>query len=367
MPYQHARCFQGIADAERCMIASRSVGRFATGLILENYASKGFKIKAKSCNWGPMAGFVMSDPRFSKNGAEGGYDQLKLIQKAFKEGATQTPLFISNRRRIELETMGCMQWCSGEGDSLKYRAAPRSGGLTLEFELKKKSSGVPGAYGLPLWAVCYSSPAMQPPPIGPRRHAGVDGDPLQCQSLVNPDLDESVRGTYRQATTGDYDLWGIWPRVENADPRGLDARMVPLSDRLPLSFSTFSQFESPEMGNMTGRLAGLKDRLNQSFRAAGYSGGNMVHHSDETGRPGVSEVELEFIAFLPGQSGRARFIKSMADYRELLRECISQYYISINGAWQSQLGFDVSAGNHYLSGTSQEVFSQPRPRSRSLI
>jgi hypothetical protein len=32
------------------MIASRAVGKYATGLILEGYASKGFHNKANSCS-----------------------------------------------------------------------------------------------------------------------------------------------------------------------------------------------------------------------------------------------------------------------------------------------------------------------------
>ena len=57
IPSSHGEVFQATADATRCMISSRAVGKYATGLIMESYASKGFHNKAKSCNWGPMAGF----------------------------------------------------------------------------------------------------------------------------------------------------------------------------------------------------------------------------------------------------------------------------------------------------------------------
>ena len=68
----------------------------------------------------------------------------------------------------------------------------------------------------------------------------------------------------------------------------------------------------------------------------------MVHHSDETGRPNVSEVEMEFIAFLPGQSGQARFIEDMNDFRAFLRESWRTYSIALNGYWQGALGFGAS-------------------------
>jgi len=67
MPISHGEVFQRVANQTRCVIASRAVGKWATGLLLESYATKGFHNKAKSCPWGPMAGFVMADPRFTKN------------------------------------------------------------------------------------------------------------------------------------------------------------------------------------------------------------------------------------------------------------------------------------------------------------
>ena len=99
MPISHARCFQQVANETNCVISSRSVGVYATGLIMENYATKGFHVKAKSCNWGPMAGFVLSDPRFTKRGTSSSAmeAQRKDVQKALKANAQETPVFISGR------------------------------------------------------------------------------------------------------------------------------------------------------------------------------------------------------------------------------------------------------------------------------
>ena len=109
MPVEHARVFQRVANDMNCMIASRSVGRYATGLILENYATKGFHVKTKSCNFGPMAGFVLSDPRFSKQGQKGVESQRKATQAAFSAGADEMPVFISEARRRDLEgPLNCM-------------------------------------------------------------------------------------------------------------------------------------------------------------------------------------------------------------------------------------------------------------------
>ena len=105
MPFEHAQCFQNIADFNSTIIASRSVGKWATGLIRESYASKGFHVKAKSCNWGPMAGFVMADPRFSKKGTSQAAvtDQADKVRSAIEHGAQTTPLYISELRRQALQ------------------------------------------------------------------------------------------------------------------------------------------------------------------------------------------------------------------------------------------------------------------------
>ncbi|MGB1256319.1 MAG: anthrax toxin-like adenylyl cyclase domain-containing protein [Thiolinea sp.] len=346
MPLSHARCFQQVANNLNCMIASRSVGIYATELILENYASKGFHVKTKSCNWGPMAGFVLSDPRFSKKGEKGVGSQRKATHKALSHGANEIPVYITDRRRKELEAMGCMTRAGGNINAMIYSAQPR-GGNAMRFVLQRKMDA-PGARGLQMWAVCYDrGETAMPGSLSAPTSPGVKGELLPVMALVDPDCDSSIRGTYRSAMTGDYDLWGIWPAASQYSPRGLDRRPVPESDRRPHSYQTFSKHEDPNLGNITARGIQVKDRLNAAIRSAGYTGGNMVHHSDETGRPQVFEVEMEFIAFIPGEDGRARFVETMTDYRALVGECIRDYSISLNGSWHRALGFGASQGGNY--------------------
>lgn len=347
MPLSHAQSFQQVANSLQCMIASRSVGIYATGLILENYASKGFHVKTKSCNWGPMAGFVLSDPRFSKKGAAGVRSQREATHKALAGGATEIPVYITDRRRNELERMGCMTRCGGNINAMVYSANSKGSSSPMKFVLERKMDGVPGARGLQMWSVCYArgETAMPSSVTAPTR-AGAHGALLPVMALVDPNCHPNARGTYRAAMTGDYDLWGIWPAAAQYSPRGLDRRPVPESDRRPLPYKAFSA-EDPELGNITGRGILVKNRLNTAIRGTGYNGGNMVHHSDETGRPQVFEVEMEFIAFIPGQDGQARFVKTMSDYRALVKECVASYSISLNGAWQQALGFGASKGGNY--------------------
>ena len=343
MPPLHAECFQQVADQTKCMIASRSVGKFATGLILEGYASKGFHVKTKSCNWGPMAGFVCSDPRFSKEGIKGMEAQRKRTQKAlfYKRPSgflKETPIVISNARVRELVSLGCMDRIGGGSDTLLYQATPKDGG--------GKDSGKPMNFVLErwknLWVVKYARKERAMPSSIFAPVLAKSGPLLPVMALVDPLCDLSMQRTHRAALTGDYDLWGIWPLASQYKPRSKDSRRVPHSNHWALPIKEFIKHEDAHLGNITARGVEIRDRLNGAIKGAGYRGGNMVHHSDETGRPNVSEVEMEFIAFLPGESGRARFIEDMNDFRAFLRESWRTYSIALNGYWQGALGFGAS-------------------------
>ena len=62
----HAEVFRRIAQAKDVVLASRALNPLCESLLKEGHASKGFYIKAKSCNWGPMVGMVLVNPLFSK-------------------------------------------------------------------------------------------------------------------------------------------------------------------------------------------------------------------------------------------------------------------------------------------------------------
>ncbi|TKC06789.1 hypothetical protein FA048_16460 [Pedobacter polaris] len=65
-------CYSFIETAKETnsVILSRLPGGVGTDLIEQGYDLKGFHIKAKSCNWGPMAGFICQLPLFNKLGID---------------------------------------------------------------------------------------------------------------------------------------------------------------------------------------------------------------------------------------------------------------------------------------------------------
>ena len=354
MPLAHAECFQRVATQLGCVISSRSVGVCATGLLLENYATKGFHVKAKSCNWGPMAGFVLSDPRFTKRGVspdalEG---QRRDLHSAISTWhATETPVYISEERRKEVESKGWMTRAGGNINEMQYLAAPPPPmrARPMRFVLRRMLDGVPGARGKQMWAVLYaaSETALPSSPTAPNRPD--PGELLPVMAMVNPNCPPGVKETYRAAMTGDYDLWGIFPRASQLQPRGKDKRAVPGSERFVMPISAFSRpgnEELRELGNITARVREVKDALNAALRAnAGYTGGEAVHHGDEVGRPRVTEVELEVIAFVPGDPN-AFFMKTLEDLKQFFGVVVREYSIPLNPGWRRQLGFSATpAGN----------------------
>jgi hypothetical protein len=62
--------FLTAAEKTYTVVSSRLPGGVGTDLIEAGYDLKGFQIKAKSCDWGPMAGFICQLPFLNKKGFE---------------------------------------------------------------------------------------------------------------------------------------------------------------------------------------------------------------------------------------------------------------------------------------------------------
>lgn len=341
LPIEHAQCFQTVASETDCVIAVRAIGPCVTGLVRAGHASKGFHIKAKSCDWGPMAGFVLSDPRLTKHSIASGASerQRRDIHTAIHQfGAQETQVHLSGQRLAELITMGCMAEVSRAPDAMVVSAiSPAKKRMT--FVLKRQTN-IAGADGADMWTVFY--------------HPGQSGLAGQLQgrsrengkllvpvlALVDPACVPAIKGTYRAAITADYDLFGVFPNTKDFDRRGRDQRPVPGSDRFVVPMQEYARYEDQDKGNITPRIADINAMLNVAIRAAGYAGGAMVHHSDEVGRPKVNGVEYPFIAFIPNQK-TARFVENNFQFGKLMRETMAYQY-TMNSGWQRTLGFSVT-------------------------
>lgn len=351
-PVNHAKAFQIVANQKRCIIMSRAVGKACTGLIEESYASKGFHVKAKSCNWGPMEGFVVEDPNLTKRQPGDFGKQWNDLVDAFAHGAKSVPLYISNHRRSWLDRNGYMTIHDRSNLNAQiYRARQRDDNdhivRSYEFKLKRcTGSKRPRGATTDMWSVYYHNSILDNTPIHTDRN--VDDESNRVRAMVDSMGDpKSVLG-YRAAMTGDYDLFALWVhksiyRPDNVDGLPSDNRMVTHSQlEQNIRNNRRRTGEDKHLGNVTGRLRQVRDALNLEIRRAGYRGGNMVHHSDEAGRPFVRDIDLPVIAFVPGRK-RAYGLTDIGDIREFINVVAQPrgYVASFNPGWMSELVFNV--------------------------
>ncbi len=179
---------------------------------------------------------------------------------------------------------------------------------------------------------------------------------------------------YKQASTGDYDLFAVWPYKHTrwTDQKGktlvdLDKHNVGGSDLADLPSFNIADAQKQEqyeqdrslhrqkttillnenahddLGNYTPRLAVVRFLLNEEIRAeANYLGGDMVHHGAESGRPFMDEVDLPFIVFCPAQLGNLKekcgLIETIEDFRTFIEWAnSSSYKIGLNPGWVTEL------------------------------
>ncbi|WP_339387595.1 anthrax toxin-like adenylyl cyclase domain-containing protein [Vibrio caribbeanicus] len=84
---KHKEVITGTARRNECIIMVRPVNKLSTSLIAEGYATKDLHVKGKSSNWGPQAGFICCDQKFSKLATKDyrGIEMRNLAtQKVFK-------------------------------------------------------------------------------------------------------------------------------------------------------------------------------------------------------------------------------------------------------------------------------------------
>ncbi|WP_017903738.1 anthrax toxin-like adenylyl cyclase domain-containing protein [Pseudomonas asplenii] len=286
----YGEAFQAVADRYRVVLAVRSPNPLGEQLLKQGYASKSFHVKAKSSGTGPTAGFVAVNPAYSKVEAQQLDGQRRSIDDALSSGASSVDLRLSRARIATLLESAHMK-----RDGTAYRAEYPSG-LSALFRIDEEGR--------------------------------VFDESGPVQVLTNP-------GDGR-AITADYDLFAIYPRQAqsvNQRPLHVASRLVGhvceglRSRALPFTTERTAYEgarEHEDMGNIHGFGVTLVKALNQQIAAAGYTGGNLVWHGDETGNPSSSgfDPKDEPIFFFPadrqtGQAPEPRRVSSWAQLQAL--------------------------------------------------
>ncbi len=262
------------------------------------------------------------------------------------------PVYISDRRLAALRgTLNCVQAANiATGPDEWYCFGSSPSGRQYLFYLKRHArADVPGGStaaiqpGGYLWSLHYAltETAVLPGMDMPSKVKGLNYLPVTA--VVDPRCDGRVRGSYLAATTGDYDLWGIFPARNLYSRRGADRRPVPNSDRFQRPMSAFIAHEDPHLGNITSRGRNIRLAINAYAR---HPGGDIVHHSDEAGRPCVDDIDFPAILWVPGESEPVA-VCNVGDLKRLIGDLRFQYQLVLNPGWFRELGIGVSMGGSY--------------------
>jgi hypothetical protein len=364
-PQVHINAFSTVASRNHFVISSRELNPLCTDLVLEGYAAKGFHIKAKTCDWGPMAGFVPADYRFTK-GSQDIAKQRQEIGNAFTHHALCVPLYISEARLTKLADHGVVRIIKRTGVTVELEAQPSGGGV-LKFTLVRLMTPPPGMTG-PMWSVNYG------PGVEPESAAGQPavppGMPLwpglkPVLGMTNPG-GVAVLGA-KAAVAGDYDLWCIFPH-ESVGGSGIADRLMPLRSTLVgraaqnpggvvarqaaaanLVFQSgeqrntmAQQKEDAHLGNISHTVMKIRAELNAACSATGYTGGSIVQHSDYGGNP-FATIDFPLIFFIPDPDTQFRttafdVATDHGSLQQILRELRRMGYIlKLNPAWSIPL------------------------------
>lgn len=345
MPSSHKQAFLTVARDQQCVIIVRATGPTCHGLLEEGYDTKGYRIHGKSCDWGPMAGFVMRDPRLNKYGKSKENFNREKHQEALyndKEGqgwrASVVQLKISQAR---------INWLIQKGYINPIRKGDRwdgvanhPTGISFKYSLIPEKDN-PNLYGVYFdqtdpqhrWtqekggAVVYYHPKY-----------GASYEPMLA--MTNPPEHRSYRSdTHLNAITGDYDLFAVWPYVGSYDasPYGLDHRPLgtvkgSLSkaerenvEKLERNFTEGGQ--GTKLGNITPRIYMICQLINSIVAKQ-----QVLWHSDEAARPFLDDVDLPVMAFTP--AGNYVGIETIFDFKVFISYCDGAgIKVTLSNAW----------------------------------
>lgn len=457
-PWDVTNAFLLTADEVHSVVMSRVPGKAATGLIDEGYDLKGMYIKAKSCDWGPMAGFVCELPPFNKKGVDGIDFNVKKIndyKNNFTNGTitgstlddSQNPythLKISDKRKEEIfgnngiaEELNIQDKKGNEQDVITGYAYDKADKPTVAMQFLMKKEQVDE--NKVLWALYHGQIFT----LKDNKYEEFDLSNLKnstnikatwvddkivnkfkkdnnniypIRGLINPYPPYKDKESYKNAVAGDYDLFAVWPYkkegfvisdslvrateelVKSFDLESVNAdfgyfRNKKLSVFAANNANIYIEFvteeeeenglkekelEQNKLENLTPKEKEIKEKefltqkdilkesgninniiyttaqmLNsfvKNFYMKKSSGDypNRAFHSDEGGRPGVSEIDCPFAVFLPlefiniGQKISEKFtsimlIETPEQFVTLINMLKESCYVLLNYGWLIEL------------------------------
>lgn len=362
--FEHLVPFQRYATESNCVIGVRAVDPLATGLISDGHPTKNFLIKGKSASWGPQAGLICADQRFSKLEGRDPKDiekYNKQVRQCLDAGHARVGPLIVGRERLEEIQKHFVQNAAKTGDEPALRLSEVS--VQGDFEISARAPS----------GECYIFQGKQVGKEGELAYRieyeglpleVLKGAPLDVSLLPNsPERCHQQPPPNELPLTADYDLLMISPSFAQLDERD-NMRLPDVShgkfmqrlnhyspsaqERLlreaAIDLRNPARFYAAAdklVGNASQRIKQMIPEINEAL--VGREGQWLVHHSADSGNPATDPAaNYPATFFLPERIGRFEEICVIENNRELA-ELVQQakdagYHMPINPLWDDEPG-----------------------------
>ncbi|NIF49415.1 adenylate cyclase [Enterobacter sp. Ap-1006] len=327
---EHLIPLQKVASEHNCIIGVRPVDKLATALIEAGYPTKGFHIKGKSASWGPQAGFICVEQRFSKleNASPERIAKFNLqTQACIVDGhAAAVPLEVSQSRLHDLFEQGLIDKLSPESaGGVSHLRASGPGGEPYAFEARR----LPGSGEAQYQISHHGAPLQVLAPHAEARPFTADYDLL----VIAPHVSEL--GPEDNLQVPDVSHQVFRQRLENY-------RTLPEHQALRGDYdnpASFYRKSDEDTGNTSERARRMIGVLNQALVG---NGEKVVHHATDSANP-VTDPESNYPATfaLPHKIGRFAplcIIENKDDLAELVLQAKNAgYHVPLNPLWEKEV------------------------------
>ncbi len=360
MPIKDQAIFSQISEEKGLIIGVRPIDTNSTSLISSGeYSSKSLAIKAKSSDWGPMAGFIPVDQSLAKGSAQ--KDLLKYnkaVADAINAGvASVSELYISDERVNELIESKVINYLYDKNSPLNFEVIHNN--KTHEFFLEPQIIEGKQYYLVQHYNRFGAEPVL------------VIADPISNKPMIaDYDLFTVIYPYSHLGTNTRVNMpvsWEEWKQSVNYAEL-TDKQKILYNDQL-----LYEKNEGHQLGFISQQIKELKNELNVALgRSIGME---IVHHGADDANPfAVIHDNFPATFFVP----KSLFDKPLNSKNQTLHDF---FYINNNGTVVLQspdefskfqqsmidLGYIAPLNEKWNDGVNNNYFTSQRKISATFI
>ncbi|WP_311746538.1 anthrax toxin-like adenylyl cyclase domain-containing protein [Proteus penneri] len=270
MPIKDQKIFSQIAEEKGIIIGVRPIDVNSTSLISSGeYSSKNLAIKAKSSDWGPMAGFIPVDQSLAKASAQKNLLKYnKAVEEAINSGAASvSKLYISAERVNELVENKVIDYLYDKNSPIKFEVIHNN--KTHEFFLEPKIIENKQYYLVQYYNHSGTEPVL------------VMSDPISNKPMIaDYDLFTVIYPYSHLGTNTRVNKpvsWEEWKQSVNYAEL-TDKQKILYNDKL-----LYEKNEGHQLGFISQQIKELKKELNTALGRS--TGMEIVHHGADDANP----------------------------------------------------------------------------------